>query len=74
MLPFVALAFAVVYVGYVAYDARLTKERLAREPPFDGRAAVRDLAAANDQITREARETQALLARTRETLRRGIKG
>lgn len=76
MLPFLGVALALLYGGYVAYETRLKREALAREraanPP--GPDPVLELARVNDQIERELAEARQVLATARDTIRRGTKG
>lgn len=72
MSPFLAFGAAAVYVGWLAYGARVARENAP--PPYDRKAPLDELARINAQLAAEARAGRETLAKTRDTLRRGIKG
>lgn len=73
-LPFVALAAAIVFVGWLAYDARVARQTRGAPALYDREAPLRELSRLNALLAAEARAARATLAQTRDTLQRGIKG
>lgn len=74
-LTLLVFAAGIVFVGHLAYRARIAREEAERAPPappVEGYVAeLRRLNVLVEQRAAEARET---LLRARETVRRGVKG
>lgn len=71
LLPILALAAAVVFVGYFAYETRLERERIARLPPrVDPMESFPRLV---HDTRQQLVEAQATLERTRTTVLKGTR-
>ena len=73
MLPFLGLALVAVYVGYVAYQTKDTKERAAAAPP-PGPDPVIELERINTELSRLAVQTRKSLESARDAMAKGLKG
>ena len=72
MLPFVALAFGILYVGYVAYgNERIREVHAQRAPPID---PLPEMRRTNDEIAEGLARARATLEETRKAVARGTKG
>lgn len=72
MLPFVALAGAVVYAGYMSYQtAQMRRERELNPPGPD---PVVELGRLHVEVAEALARSRETLEATRETLQRGIRG
>lgn len=74
MLPWIGIAIAVLYAGYVAYDAARVREEKEREPAFTGPDPALELERINTEIARLATQTRQSLESARESMRKGLKG
>lgn len=75
MLPWVGIAFAILYAGYVAYDARRAREAAALAPTHaPGPDPVDELERLNTEIARLATQTRKSLDDARDAMQRGLKG
>lgn len=72
MLPWIGIALAVLYAGYVAYESRVAREQAALAPtPPDH---VGELRHVNAQLTALATESRESLDRARDAMQRGLRG
>jgi hypothetical protein len=72
MLPFAALAAAILYIGYVAYAAQRAKVDAAARPP-PGPDPADELERVNTEIARQATVARQTLEAAREAVRRGTR-
>ncbi|MHB8605808.1 MAG: hypothetical protein ACYDCK_11190 [Thermoplasmatota archaeon] len=73
------VAGVIVYIGKLAYDARLAREAAARRADADrarplGTDPLAELERTNAAIAAELTSSRATLEATRETLKRGLRG
>ncbi|MBW3582023.1 MAG: hypothetical protein KY455_02895 [Euryarchaeota archaeon] len=74
MLPFVLVAFAVLWIAYLRYKARLARERVVAEAPAPGAEdPVWELARVNNEIAIELEKSRAVLESTRESVAKGTR-
>ena len=72
MLPFVGLAFAILYAGHVSYANARERERRANEPPRAD--PIVELSRVNVEIAETLGRARRTLEETQATLQRGIRG
>lgn len=73
MLPWLGIALAILYAGYVAHQASLAREQ-ARAAPSRGADPALELAQINHQIADLTSQARASLEQARDALRSGIHG
>ncbi|HET6403321.1 MAG TPA: hypothetical protein VFH78_01635 [Candidatus Thermoplasmatota archaeon] len=73
MLPWTGIALAIVYAGYVAYQASLARQEAARAPP-PGPDPAQELERINTEISRLAAHNRQALESARDAMRKGLKG
>ena len=74
MLPWTGIAIAILYAGYVAYDAARVREEVASRPAHAGPDPVDELERINTEISKLATQTRQSLESARESMRKGLKG
>ena len=73
MLPWMGIAIAVIYAGYVAYQASLAREETAALPP-PGPDPADELERINTELARVATHNRQMLEHARDSMRKGLKG
>ena len=73
MLPWIGIALALVYAGYVAFQTREERERIAVAPP-PGPDPADELERINTDISRLATSSRKTLEAARDAMRSGLKG
>lgn len=73
MLPWFGIAAAILYAGYVAFQAREAREEAAIAPP-PGPDPAEELERINTEIGRLAAQTRKSLESAREAMQHGLKG
>lgn len=68
------LAVAVVGVGWLAYSARLARERRASAPDVSLPDPADELVTVNRRIVDNLREARAIARDVEQTVRRGLRG
>jgi len=74
MLPWIAIAAAIVYAGHAAYQAKLAREEAAAAPVVAGPDPADELERVNTELAKLATQTRQTLESAREAMRRGLKG
>lgn len=72
MLPWVAIAAAVIYAGYAGYQASLARQQ--SPPPDAGPDPVDELARVNTEISRLATQARKSLESARDAFEHGLRG
>lgn len=73
MLPWLGVALAILYAGYVAYEAAQAREAAAVAPPR-GPDPVVELERVNTEMARLATQARKTLENARDSMRRGLEG
>ena len=73
MIPWVGIALAILYGGYVAYEASLARE-VAASAPLPGPDPVLELERINTEIGRISANTRKSLESARDAMQRGLRG
>ncbi|HUR68134.1 MAG TPA: hypothetical protein VM370_02730 [Candidatus Thermoplasmatota archaeon] len=73
MLPWLGIALAILYAGYVAYQAREAREEAALAPP-PGPDPADELERINTELARIATANRKTLEAARDAMRAGLKG
>ena len=74
MAPFVAFAFLVLYIGYLAYQNQQARDEVARTPPVTGPDPTLELSRLTTEIARQLAQGRVTLERARDAMHRGLKG
>lgn len=73
LLPWLGIALAVLYAGYVAYEASVERERAANAPA-PGPDPANELERINTEISRLATQSRKTLESARDAMQRGLRG
>lgn len=73
MLPWIAIAAAILYAGYAAYKTRETRERIAHAPA-PGPDPLDELERINTEMSRLAAQSRQTLESARDAMQRGLRG
>lgn len=71
-LVVLGMAFASIYVGYLAYQARVAREQASTS--VRGPDPIVELSRVNEQVQRELAAASATLERARDAVQRGVRG
>lgn len=71
MLPFVGFALVALYVGYVAYETQVARERARLAPQLSD--PIHELERVNTELGRAATAARLTLENARETVRKGTR-
>lgn len=74
LLPALLLAAGILWVGYLAYRARLAREEAPAQELMADEDPADELTEINDELERLAGEAAASLERTRKTMDEGLRG
>lgn len=74
LLPALLLAAGVLFVGYLAYKARVAREEAPAQELMADEDPAGELTEINDELQQVAEEAAASLERTRETMDEGLRG
>lgn len=72
MLPWLGIALAVLYAGYVAYEADVARKDAANAPP-PGPDPADELETINTEISRLATQARKTLEASRDAMRSGLR-
>lgn len=70
MLPFLGFALVALYVGYVAYEAKLARD--APKPDL-GPDPIHELEAVNTELARAVTQARVTLEHARDAVHKGVR-
>lgn len=74
MLPWTGIAIAILYAGYVAYEAARLRDENERAPIPTGPDPADELERINTEIAKLATQSRQTLEGAREAMSKGLKG